>query len=346
MTHRAIALPLATLALLVWSAVRELRAGQEVSEPTAITVTDDVVATIGADFLGVHYDGPTHRAWDGLNRKLVHLPGAFGSPHCRQLLRAAGLRVARIFVNLPKGHPMPGEFDWSLTDAQVAEAIESGMVVMLCLHQRTAEWFVGDQETPWWRHEAGRKEWRAFARACAERYRDRVRYHEVLNEPNHLHRDKPDYVGWDLSVRLFMDAAKEIKSVEPQAKVGGAATWAAWESATWAKRVLARPDGERLLDFVSYHIYTSHSLAGAATCTSTRPRGCRTRSTVWPCWRRAIAPSTSRAHRTASPWFAAAARPARSEIAPLRRRGLTVRQASRRLRPATRDGPSPTRTHP
>ena len=230
------------------------------AQPVTITVQDEVLATIGAEFSGVHYDGPTHRARDDVRRKVVDMPSAFASRHCRERLRSAGVRVARIFVNVPKVHPRPDAFDWGTTDTQVAEVIESGMVAMLCLHQRAATWFVGDKERPWWQVNAGRKAWREFARVCAQRYRGKARYYEVLNEPNHLHRDKANYVGWGMSVALFMDAAKEIKAVDPQALVGGAATWAAWESATWGRRVLAQPDGERLLDFVSYHIYTSHSL--------------------------------------------------------------------------------------
>ncbi len=225
----------------------------------SIVEGDKVLAVIGEDFLGLHYDGPTHRAWDEVRRRVVDMPGAFGSPCCRRLLRNVGLRVARIFVGCSNVHPRPGEFDWRLTDARVAEVVESGMAVMLCLHQGRGKWFVGD-EAPWWRQRAGREEWRAFVRACARRYRGKVRYYEILNEPNHLHKDKPNYMGWELSAALFMDAAREIKAVDPRALVGGAATWAAWESAEWARRVLALPDGERMLDFVSYHIYTSHHL--------------------------------------------------------------------------------------
>jgi hypothetical protein len=233
---------------------------QDGPDRIAVTVHDEVLTTIGQNFSGLHYDGPTHRAWDEVKRQTSPMPGAFGSPHCRRQLQAAGVGVARIFVNQPKVHPEPGVFDWSATDARVAEVRKAGMAVMLCLHQRDATWFVGDATTPWWRLPAGRKEWREFARVCAQRYRGKVSYYEILNEPNHLKKDKPHYMGWDLSVALFLDAARQIEAVEPDALIGGAATWAAWESATWAKRVLAQPEGERLLDFVSYHIYTSHGV--------------------------------------------------------------------------------------
>ena len=33
------------------------------AQPVTITVRSEVLATIGADFSGVHYDGPTHRSW-------------------------------------------------------------------------------------------------------------------------------------------------------------------------------------------------------------------------------------------------------------------------------------------
>jgi hypothetical protein len=235
--------------------------GQEgTRDRIAVTVHDDVLTVLGDDFCGLHYDGPMHRSWDDVTREVSQMPGAFASPYCRDQLRSAGVCFARVFVNQPDVHPRPGEFDWATTDRQVAEIHEAGMSVMLCLHQRGGAWFVGDNQAPWWGTEAGRNAWREFARVCARRYRGRARYYEILNEPNHLHKDQPHYMGWDMSVALFMDAAKEIVAVAPDVLVGGPATWAAWEATTWAKRVLSRPDGERLLSFVSYHIYTSHDL--------------------------------------------------------------------------------------
>ena len=257
MPHTASIRLMSMLVALLWCGFLQAQDG---SDKISILVHDDVLATIGPGFSGLHYDGPTHRAWDEVERQTSAMPGAFGSPHCRRQLQAAGVGVARIFVNQPDVHPEPRVFDWSATDARVAEVREAGMAVMLCLHQRDATWFVGDATTPWWRLPAGRKEWREFARVCAQRYHGKVRYYEILNEPNHLKKDKPHYMGWDLSVELFLDAARQIEAVDRAALIGGAATWAAWESATWAKRVLARPDGERLLGFVSYHIYTSHSV--------------------------------------------------------------------------------------
>jgi len=195
-----------------------------------------------------------------VHNRAVVLPGAFSSPFCRAAMARIGLAVARIFLDVPKTHPQPGTFDWSLPDRQIREAIASGMAPMLCLHQRGPGWFLGDKEKPWWRHDAARKEWAAFAKACAERYRGKAPYYEILNEPQHLHKDSPTFMGWECSVAMFIEAASGIKQADPNALCGGAATWAAWESAEWAKRVLAKPDGERLLDFVSYHIYTSHHL--------------------------------------------------------------------------------------
>lgn len=230
------------------------------AEPIIVQVTDEIAATVGPHFHAVHYDGPRHKSWDGVNKKLVLLPGAFGSPFCRRALKGVGISVARIFVDVPKRHPEPGVFDWSLLDEQVAQVLASETALMLCLHQRGPGWFVGDKEKPWWQHPAAREEWRIFAEACARRYRGKVHYYEVLNEPEHLHKEKPGYMGWDCTVAMFVEAASAIKAVEPGVLCGGAATWAAWESAEWGKKVLAEPGGERLLDFVSYHIYTSHSL--------------------------------------------------------------------------------------
>ncbi|MCP4640858.1 MAG: hypothetical protein GY851_10510, partial [bacterium] len=146
--------------------------GSAAMEPFEITVGDEVVATVGPDFYGLHYDGPAHVTWDEVHKKEVSRPGMYGSPSARDALHAIGTRVARIFIRCQKAHPEPGVFDWAFLDAAVDQVVDSGMTPMLCLHQGEAVWFVGTKEEPWWTHDEAMVEWRTFARACAERYGD------------------------------------------------------------------------------------------------------------------------------------------------------------------------------
>lgn len=231
--------------------------GQEVFD---IRVEDKVLATVGPDFYGLHFDGPTHATGDEVYRREVTLPGMYGSPTGQQALKAIGTRVVRVFVQCQDVAPGSGVFQWEFVDAAIGQIVDSGMAPMVCLHQGGPAWFVGTSQEPWWRREDGMAAWKAFAKACAARYGDRVRYYEILNEPEHMHQEKENYMTWDQTADCFLSAASAIKEVDADALCGGAATWAAWESGTWASHVLDRPDGERLLDFVSYHIYTSHNL--------------------------------------------------------------------------------------
>lgn len=223
------------------------------------TVTDEVVRTVPESFFGLHYDGPEHQSWDELMGKLVTLPGAYGNPAATDALRQVGAEFVRVFVWVNRVVAADGTQDWADVDAQVAQAEAAGFDIMLCLHQAPGKW-LSEEGPAWWETERGRELWRAFADGCARRYASRIRYFEILNEPNHVDKDSENFMGWENSAALYLDAARAVRTHAPGARCGGAATWAAWESYVWAKTVLAQPGGESLLDFVSYHIYTSHDL--------------------------------------------------------------------------------------
>ncbi len=228
-----------------------------VAAPVGVTVRNTVEATVGPNFMGLQYNGPTHRAIDPATGQLADFPSAYATPATQSALNAAGIGVVRVFVDVPQVHPSPGVFDWTDTDTAVAEINATGMTPMLSLNQRDGSWFVGDSQQPWWTQEAGRQEWRVLAEAMAQRYGSQVPYYELLNEPNHIHPTSKSYMGWAESVDLFLNAAEAIHDVDPGLRAGGPASYGSWEPATWAKKVLAEPGGEQQLDFVSYHVYAS-----------------------------------------------------------------------------------------
>jgi len=226
-----------------------------------ITVHDDVVGQVPSGFFGVHYDGPRHKYWNPVLKKEELSEGStFTSPAGRHWLNAAGVEMVRLFATIQAVHPGPEE--WNLADvkAQVAEIRAAGMEPMVCLNQSSGKWFMGDAKNPWWNDPNGLEQWRLTAYKLAETLKGSCRYFEILNEPNHIERDQDNYVGWARSVELFRIAATEIKAAIPDAKCGGPASWAAWETAEWARHALGDEKARRLVDFVSYHIYTSHDL--------------------------------------------------------------------------------------
>lgn len=228
-----------------------------------VTIGDQVIGDVGPSFMGLHYNGPTHRALDPSTGQLRDYPSAHADPAASVALVDAGIGLSRVFVDVPTVNPAPGVFDWADIDTAVDEIVAAGMAPMLTLHQRDGAWHVGDTQSPWWESVSGRTAWRDLAATMADRYADRTPYFELLNEPNHLHPTSPSYMGLDRSAELFVDAATAIHNVAPTAKVGGPASFGSWEPATWAKRVLNLPGGEAQLDFVSYHVYATGS-AGAS----------------------------------------------------------------------------------
>jgi len=227
----------------------------------AITVQGEAVARVPERFFGTHYDGPRHKFWDALlGREVLSQESTFTSPSGRRWLSEAGVQVARLFVDIQAVHPEPGQWELGPTEAIVEDIRAAGMEPMACLNQRGGEWFVGDAKEPWWKDQRGLEEWRAASRRLAQALKGKCGRFEILNEPNHIHPDQDHYMGWDTSVALFRLAAQEIKAVIPDATCGVPASWAAWETAEWAGRALEDGRAAPLLDFVSYHIYTSHNL--------------------------------------------------------------------------------------
>lgn len=225
-----------------------------------VVVTEEVLSTIAPGFFGLHYDGPDHHTSNGITGELMTMPGAYGSPAARKLLRDVGVSVVRIFLSAADIRPDVSTWNWEPTDRSVTQVIESGMQPMLCLRQAGPEWIGGTEETGWWKTEPGRAAWAEYASKIARRYGDRCKWYEVFNEPNIIRADKPDCFGWDGIAEMYLLAARAIRAQDSDAIIGGAATWAAWETAEFGKHVLKRPDGEAMLDFVSYHIYNTHSL--------------------------------------------------------------------------------------
>lgn len=237
-----------------------LLASASAQESVEVQVTGEVLSTVPPDFFGLHYDGPEHHTSNGITGELMTMPGAYGSQAARKLLRDVGVSVVRIFLTAVEIRPDAGTWNWDSTDRSVAQVIEAGMRPMLCLRQAGPEWIGGTAETGWWKTETGRAAWDEYASEVARRYGDRCRWYEVFNEPNIIHAEKPDCFGWDGIAEMYLVAARAIRAQDADAIIGGAATWAAWETAEFGRHVLKRPDGEAMLDFVSYHIYTTHSL--------------------------------------------------------------------------------------
>ncbi len=228
-------------------------------KPFRISVGERVLAQVGEDFYALQYEGAA-KFWDEVLGRMVRSPSTYASPAALFWIRPLEVRVVRTWARLKEFHPHPGKWEWEGTERPVGEIVNAGFKVLLCLNQGDGKWFVGDERRPWWEFAEGRREWEAAARALAERFKGKVAMVEIFNEPNLIHEKGPNYMGWRRSVELFLRAVTIIKQVDPSILCGGPASWAGWETAEWGKKVLSEPEGEALLDFLSYHIYTTHKI--------------------------------------------------------------------------------------
>lgn len=96
------------------------------------------------------------------------------------LVRDLGATALRYGVSWPVVHVAPGEFDWGMLDEILAYAVdELGLTIVADLvHYGTPRWLADSFADPG--YPAAIEE---FARAFAERYRERVTHFTPLNEP-------------------------------------------------------------------------------------------------------------------------------------------------------------------
>lgn len=95
------------------------------------------------------------------------------------------------------------------------------------------------------------EDWKNYVRVVAERYKGRIRYYEIWNEPS----DKLYFTG-DLTIliRLVKEAYLIIKSVDPQAKVVSPGLAGGGRHLEYLDAFLAG-GGKQYVDIVGHHFY-------------------------------------------------------------------------------------------
>ena len=168
--------------------------------------------------------------------------------------RAAGIGWVRIDFIWAAAEPVRGKYDWRVYDALAAAAKARGLQVFATIAY-TPGWatdgpaITGVPRNP--------DDWRRFCFRAAKRYRGKILYWGLWNEPN-----LPRF--WSGSRQQYIDVilktgADAIHSGNPAAKVGGpdlahlTAGDADWYD--WLRRTLLEA-GDRL-DFITHHVYDS-----------------------------------------------------------------------------------------
>lgn len=175
----------------------------------------------------------------------AHLPRGDEYPTAREeleLMRKAGIGWARADFSWSGVEPRRGQWHFEHLDQVVEWADAAGVRILPIL----------DYDVEWARPAHAHLDlWCEYVRRVVERYKDRIRYWEVWNEPNleMFWKDKPDAANY---VKLLKASHETIKRIDPELKVllGGTAG-IPWD---YLKRIYAA-GGKPLFDVMNVHPY-------------------------------------------------------------------------------------------
>ncbi len=176
-----------------------------------------------------------------------HLAGGERDARARTFaaMQVAGIGMVRCDFWWSEVEHDDGSFDFSLTDAIVADAKAAGVTVLpILLNVHPAHPKPFEDDVPW----------RRYVRAVAERYASDCPVFEVWNEPNHGQnghgcQNPTNYV------KVLKAASEEIRSAAPGARVAlGGLSGAAEPARTFLKEVFLLGGGD-CIDIVNVHPY-------------------------------------------------------------------------------------------
>lgn len=160
-------------------------------------------------------------------------------------------------------NPSNGVYNWAPIDAWVAKAQQQN-VQLLYTFGRTPQW-ASSNPTLSCDYGPGQcvaptdmRYWDSFVTALATRYKGKIKYYEMWNEPN-----QPVYWKGTTAqlVEMTNRAAAIIHSIDPNAKVGTpAATWTSTTAWAWLDGFLAAGGGSNI-DVIDFHGYTGNNNA-------------------------------------------------------------------------------------
>jgi len=158
-----------------------------------------------------------------------------------------GNKLDRIIRGWRSMEPKKGEFDFRYEDKLIREAEERGMNMLFCIDLRPPAWLglaPGSKNLP-----ADMAQLERFLRVVVDRYKGRVAYYEIFNEPNAGHGLKGKGRARDYVTFLKL-AYRVIKDVDQQAQV---AAFSGVHRFRWFEEVMAENPG------TSYDVVTLHN---------------------------------------------------------------------------------------
>lgn len=166
-------------------------------------------------------------------------------------------RLWDAFVAWPNLEPRKGEWHFEILDKYL-ELTEKNQVEIVLPFSLSPTWASArpTEKSAYSRGFAAEpqniEDWRNYVRTVATRYKGRIRYYELWNEPNY----KNFYTGTvEQMVALARETYQILKQVDPSVKViSPSATTYVDENASWLEEYFAKGGGA-YADVIGYHFY-------------------------------------------------------------------------------------------
>ncbi|RZI86199.1 MAG: hypothetical protein EOP38_02055 [Rubrivivax sp.] len=155
----------------------------------------------------------------------------------------------------------PGAWDFGTLDKSMAIAEEHKVEPLVVLGM-TPRWASTrpDEHSPYGKGASAEVEdlddWRGYVRKVVRRYKGRVPYYEIWNEPDL----KETFTGTpEKMAELTIAACKEIRAHDPAAKIVGPALTSGAHAFPWYERFLAAMGPSPCFDVMGWHFYTAEN---------------------------------------------------------------------------------------
>lgn len=171
------------------------------------------------------------------------------APNSLSRTRELGVKTVRTHLFWPGIERSKGVYSWGTADGAFDYYRENAIELFVGFSCASAVYGV---EAPTRSAEALRG-WKAFIAAAVQRYRERVHYWEICNEPNlsNFWKPTPNPAEYGLALK---EASATIKAVDPQAKVVGGVT--AGIPMRFIEDVLKSATGS-VFEVFTYHAYSN-----------------------------------------------------------------------------------------
>ena len=185
--------------------------------------------------------------------------GVFDPEKAYDKVGEIGVKWVRIQSGWARTEKEKGVYDFAWLDSIVDNLIARGLVPWICLcygngvYDENAAKIFGSVGVPPIFNDEQKNAWKNYVKALVSRYKDKVSYYEVWNEPDGQWCWKHGVSGTELGI-FTADTARAVKEAMPEAKVVGGVVCD--RRITFLNEALSTGMG-KYIDRISFHEYTN-----------------------------------------------------------------------------------------